>query len=186
MYPEGVVHVGRANIYLSDELERRVRAAKVPISEVCQQALTAAVEAAGAAGAPLGQAAADCFAAGWTAGGRWTTEAGTADLLRLLRDLTLPEIPRDLLPDSWFSWNDDQTLAWEAGFAEAARTAVRSGLVGDLPDPTPAGAPDPGRAGRRWRCRERGDGDWCPGRPRQGPDPGRHRLGRRGRGRWRF
>ena len=89
--------MGRANIYLSDELERRVRASKVPISEVCQQALTAAVEAAEAAGAPLGQSAADCFSAGWTAGGRWTSEATTAGLLRLLRDLTLPEIPRELL-----------------------------------------------------------------------------------------
>src|ERR1700712_5028991 len=134
--------MGRANIYLSDDLERRVRAAKVPISEVCQQALTAAVEAAEAVGAPLGQSAADCFAAGWSAGGRWTGEATSAQLLRLLRDLALPEIPRDLLPESWFSWNDDQTLAWEAGFVEAARTAVRGTLTAGLDIPTlPARAP---------------------------------------------
>ena len=41
---EGVM--GRANVYLPDELERRVKAAQIPISEVCQRALLAAVEAA--------------------------------------------------------------------------------------------------------------------------------------------
>lgn len=131
--------MGRANIYLSDELERRVRAAKLPISEICQQALSAAVDAAEATAAPLGTSAGDCFSAGWTAGGKWVADAPTADLLRLSRDLTLPEIPKELLPSTWFSWNDEQTLAWEAGFVEAARSAVRAALTADLaPPPLPA------------------------------------------------
>ena len=127
--------MGRANIYLSDELERRVRAAKLPISEICQQALAAAADAAEAGAAPLGTSTGDCFSAGWTAGGAWVADAGTGDLLRLARDLTLPDIPRDVLPASWFSWNDEQTLAWEAGFVEAARSAVRAALTADLPIP---------------------------------------------------
>jgi hypothetical protein len=128
--------MGRANIYLSDDLEQRVRAAKLPVSEICQQALLTAVEAAEAVPAPLGQGTADCVASGWSAGGSWAAAAETADLLRLMRDLQLPEIPRDLLPESWFSWNDDQTLAWEAGFVEAARTAVRGTLTAGLNIPT--------------------------------------------------
>ena len=128
--------MGRANIYLSDELDRRVRAAKLPISEICQQALLTAVEAAEAGPAPLGAGAGDCFAAGWTAGGAWVAEAPATELLRLARDLTLPEIPKELLPATWFSWNDEQTLAWEAGFLEAARSAVRAALAADLSTPT--------------------------------------------------
>ena len=148
--------MGRANIYLSDELERRVRAAKLPISEICQQALTAAVEAAEAAPCPA-RARAPRTASprdGPRAAAGSATPA-TAELLRLLRDLALPEIPRDLLPDSWFSWNDDQTLAWEAGFVEAARSAVRGAARRRPPDPAPAGARDPGRAGRGRRERLR-------------------------------
>ena len=38
--------MGRANVYLPDELERRVKAAAIPISEVCQRALLVAVEEA--------------------------------------------------------------------------------------------------------------------------------------------
>src|SRR3954451_18144381 len=134
--------MGRANIYLSDDLERRVRAPKLPISEICQQALLAAVDAAEADPAPLGSAIADCVTSGWTAGGEWAAGAETTDLLRLLRTGSLPEIPRDLLPGSWFSWSDEQTLAWEAGFVDAARTAVRKALTSELPTPTlPARTP---------------------------------------------
>src|SRR3954471_9357565 len=134
--------MGRANIYLSDDLERRVRAAKLPISEICQQALLTAVDAAEADPTPLGSAIADCIASGWTAGGEWAAKVDTTELLRLLRTGQLPEIPRDLLPGSWFSWSDEQTLAWEAGFVDAARTAVRKALTGELPAPTlPARTP---------------------------------------------
>src|SRR4051812_18237390 len=134
--------MGRANIYLSDDLERRVRAAKLPISEICQQALLAAVDAAEADPAPLGSAIADCVTSGWTAGGEWAAAAEPTDLLRLLRTGQLPEIPRDLLPGSWFSWSDEQTLAWEAGFVDAARTAVRATLTAGFPAPTlPARTP---------------------------------------------
>ena len=45
--------MGRANVYLPDDLERRVKAARIPVSEVCQQALLKAVEAAESAQAPL-------------------------------------------------------------------------------------------------------------------------------------
>lgn len=134
--------MGRANIYLSDDLERRVRAAKLPISEICQQALLTAVEAVETSTTPLGQRVADCVAAGWTAGGEWAAAAETTELLRLLRTAQLPEIPRDLLPGSWFSWSDEQTLAWEAGFVDAARSAVRGALTADFPVPTlPARTP---------------------------------------------
>src|ERR1700712_1317392 len=134
--------MGRANIYLSDDLERRVRAAKLPISEICQQALLTAVDAAEGVMAPLGQRIADCVAAGWTAGGEWAAAAEPAELLRLLRSGQLPEIPRELLPGSWFSWSDEQTLAWEAAFVEPARTAVRPALTADFPAPTlPARTP---------------------------------------------
>ena len=34
--------MGRANVYLPDELERRVKAAQIPVSEVCQRALVIA------------------------------------------------------------------------------------------------------------------------------------------------
>jgi hypothetical protein len=128
--------MGRANIYLPDDLERRVRAAKIPLSEVCQTALLQAVEAAEGSVAPLGTAVADSFAAGATAGAEWAGTAASTTLLRLLRDARLEDIPRNALPASWFSWSEEQTLAWEAGFVDAARTAVRAALATELPTPT--------------------------------------------------
>ena len=95
--------MGRANIYLSDDLERRVRAAKLAVSEICQQALLTAVEAAESTPAPFGPAVTKGFAAGWTAGAEWAGGAEAEVLLRLLRDAHLPEIPREQLPASWFS-----------------------------------------------------------------------------------
>jgi hypothetical protein len=135
--------MGRANIYLPDDLERRVRAAKLAVSEICQQALLSAVEAADADAFPLGPEVGNCFSAGWSSGGTWAATAAPADLLRLLRDSQLAEIPRDLLPESWFSWNDDQTLAWEAGFVDAARQAVRGSLTAGLSRPTIPSRPSP-------------------------------------------
>ncbi len=128
--------MGRANIYLPDDLERRVRAAKIPLSEVCQTALLQAVENAEGSVAPLGTAVADSFVAGATAGAEWAGTAATTTLLRLLRDARLEDIPRNALPASWFSWTEEQTLAWEAGFVDAARTAVRTALATELPTPT--------------------------------------------------
>lgn len=128
--------MGRANIYLPDDLERRVRAAKIPLSEICQTALLQAVEAAEGSTAPLGTAVGDSFAAGAAAGAEWAGSAATTTLLRLLRDARLEDIPRDTLPGSLFSWSEEQTLAWEAGFVDAARTAVRAALATDLPTPT--------------------------------------------------
>lgn len=48
--------MGRANVYVPDDLERRVKPAGIPISEVCQRALLAAVEAVEGDHQPLGQA----------------------------------------------------------------------------------------------------------------------------------
>ena len=117
--------MGRANVYLPDELERRVKAAQIPISEVCQRALLAAVEAAEGAGHPFGEEIGTQFERGWQAGVRWTGQASHEALLTLLRDQRLAEIPADMLPADLYSLTQDQVLAWEAGFAEAARATVR-------------------------------------------------------------
>src|SRR3954471_23151427 len=74
--------MGRANVYLSDALERRVKAARIPVSEVCQQALLAAVEAAESGRPSLGDAVAGAYRQGAQAGERWaraTAPAHTAD-----------------------------------------------------------------------------------------------------------
>ena len=113
--------MGRANVYLPDDLERRVKAARIPISEVCQRALLAAVEAAEGAGLPFGPEIGEQFQRGWQAGERWVAQAAPEALLTLLRDQRLEEIPAELLPADLYSLTQEQALAWEAGFAEAAR-----------------------------------------------------------------
>src|SRR5512135_3383472 len=127
--------MGRANVYLPDDLERCVKAARIPISEVCQQALLAAVEAAEGDRHPLGPAVSDLYRRGWEAGGEWAGSAALVTLLALLRDQRLPEIPGDRLPEFWYSLNEEQTTAWEAGFLEAARTTVRAAVTTGLPTP---------------------------------------------------
>jgi hypothetical protein len=136
--------MGRANVYLPDDLERRVKAARIPVSEVCQQALLAAVEAAESARPPLGDAVAGAYRQGAQAGERWARAASPVTLLTLLRDQRLDQIPTDHLPESWYSLSDELTTAWEAGFVEAARGAARA--VVDLArasDSTPDSTPDP-------------------------------------------
>lgn len=117
--------MGRANVYLSDDLERRVKAARLPISEICQRALLAAVEAAEGEPAGFDEPITRQFQRGWDAGVRWTEAAPAASLLTLLRDQRLPDIPSDLLPDDLYALTHEQTLAWEAGFMSAARATVR-------------------------------------------------------------
>ena len=126
--------MGRANVYLSDDLERRVKAARIPISEVCQRALLAAVEAAEGAGDPFGPEIGEQFQRGREAGARWIDQAAPEALLSLVRDQRLEEIPADMLPADLYSLTQNQVLAWEAGFAEGARAGVR------IPQPTPAEA----------------------------------------------
>ena len=121
--------MGRANVYLPDDLERRVKAAQIPISEVCQRALLAAVEAAEGAGHPFGDEVGRQFQRGWQAGLRWTEQASHEALLTLLRDQRLDEIPADMLPADLYSLTQEQALAWEAGFMEAARATVRIPLA---------------------------------------------------------
>jgi post-segregation antitoxin (ccd killing protein) len=120
--------MGRANVYLPDDLERRVKAARIPVSEVCQQALLAAVEAAEAERPRLGEAVGDLYARGEEAGERWARAASTITLLALVRDQRLEQIPPDCLPESSYSLSDELTTAWEAGFVEAARAVARAAV----------------------------------------------------------
>ena len=131
--------MGRANVYLPDDLERRVKAARIPVSEVCQQALLKAVEAAESAQAPLlGAEVAGAYRKGALAGEQWARAASPVTLLALLRDQRLDEIPADHLPESWYSLNDELTTAWEAGFVEAARAVARAAVdVPSGPEPAP-------------------------------------------------
>src|SRR3954465_10248274 len=139
--------MGRANVYLSDDLERRVKAARIPVSEVCQQALLAAVEAAESGRPRLGDEVTGAYRQGAQAGERWAREASPVTLLTLLRDQRLDQIPSDPLPESWYSLSDELTAAWEAGFVEAARGVARAAVAvapgsDPAPDSTPDSAPD--------------------------------------------
>lgn len=125
--------MGRANVYLPDDLERRVKAARIPISEVCQRALLAAVEAAEGTGQPFGPEIGEQFQRGWQAGLGWVEQAGAEALLTLLRDQRLEEIPAGMLPGDLYTLTQEQVLAWEAGFAEAARAGVRMPLSAQRP-----------------------------------------------------
>jgi hypothetical protein len=132
--------MGRANVYLPDDLERRVKAARIPVSEVCQQALLAAVEAAEGERPRLDLAIGDLYARGGEAGERWARAASAATLLALLRDQQLEQIPTDQLPESWYSLTEELTTAWEAGFAEAARAVARAAVTGVSASPGSAPA----------------------------------------------
>src|SRR3954469_4059071 len=135
--------MGRANVYLPDELERRVKAARIPISEVCQQALLAAVEAAESGRPRLGEAVAGAYRQGVQAGEGWARAASPVTLLTLLRDQRRDQIPTDHLPESWYSLSDELTTAWEAGFVEAARGVARAAVdVAPRSDPAPDSTPD--------------------------------------------
>jgi post-segregation antitoxin (ccd killing protein) len=138
--------MGRANVYLPDDLERRVKAARIPVSEVCQRALLEAVEAAESARPRLSEAAADAYRQGGQAGERWARAASAVALLTLLRDQRLEQIPTDHLPESWYALSDELTTAWEAGFVEAARGVARAAVdvpaKADATDDVPDAATD--------------------------------------------
>jgi len=146
--------MGRANVYLPDELERRVKAARIPISEVCQQALLAAVEAAEVERPRLDDAVADQYARGAETGGRWARSASAVTLLGLVRDQRLDRIPPGQLPPTWYSLSEELTTAWEAGFVETARSVARAAVDGvpgrdpaaDAPASNPASTPASGPA----------------------------------------
>jgi len=134
--------MGRANVYLPDDLERRVKAARIPVSEVCQQALLAAVEAAESGRPRLGEAVAGAYRQGAEAGEQWARAASPVTLLTLLRDQRLDPIPTDHLPESWYSLSDELTTAWEAGFVEAARSLARAAVdVAPAPETPPDSPP---------------------------------------------
>jgi hypothetical protein len=134
--------MGRANVYLPDDLERRVKAAQIPISEVCQRALLAAVEAAETGGGRIDSAVRQQFRRGRAAGVTWTRTASVDQLLTLLREPRFEEIPPDALPEDLYSLTADQSLAWEAGFSVAARESARLLLMqdGSGTEPNPAAA----------------------------------------------
>src|SRR4051794_14299765 len=135
--------MGRANVYLPDDLERRVKAARIPVSEVCQQALLAAVEAAESGRPSLGDAIAGAYRQGAQAGERWAGAASPVTLLTRLRDQRLDPTPSDPPPESWYSLSDELTAAWEAGFVEAARGVAHAAVaVAPGPDPAPDSTPD--------------------------------------------
>ena len=136
--------MGRANVYLPDDLERRVKAAQIPISEVCQRALLVAVEAAEQAGGRFDDAVRDHLARGRTAGATWAEAATPEQLLTLVRDQRFDEIPAQALPDDLYSLTREQSLAWEAGFAAAARDAARSAIA--VERAVPAGEEEPDAA----------------------------------------
>jgi hypothetical protein len=120
--------MGRANVYLPDDLERRVKAARLPVSEICQRALLAAVEAAEGGPAGFSESVTVQFQRGWEAAARWINTAPVASLLMLLRDQRLEEVPPELLPEDLYALTEEQTLAWEAGFMAAGRATVRPPL----------------------------------------------------------
>src|ERR1700760_4918865 len=116
--------MGRANVYLPDDLERRVKAAQIPVSEVCQRALLAAVEAAESGDGRLDSALREQFRRGRAAGETWAATAVPEQLLTLLREHRFEEIPPDALPTDLYSLTAEQSLAWEAGFSVAARESA--------------------------------------------------------------
>ncbi len=120
--------MGRANIYLPDGLERRVRAAKIPISEVCQRALLSAVEAAERGGSRFSDAVREQLVRGREAGESWAAGAPAEQLLALSRDQRFDQIPPDALPADLYSLTAEQSLAWEAGFSAAARAAAAAAV----------------------------------------------------------
>lgn len=123
--------MGRANVYLPDDLERRVKAAQIPISEVCQRALQVAVDAAEGDGGRLEATLRDQVRRGRDAGQGWARAASAESLLTLVRDQRFEEIPAEALPADLYSLTAQQSLAWEAGFSDAARTAARAALTAD-------------------------------------------------------
>jgi hypothetical protein len=146
--------VGRANVYLPDELERRVKAAQIPISEVCQRALLAAVEAAENRGRRFDEAIRSQLRLGREAGESWVASAPPEQLLALIRNPQLEQIPAEALPDDLYSLTGSQSLAWEAGFSAAAREAASAAVSADQVVDAPAEAVDPGVASAESARRE--------------------------------
>ena len=147
--------VGRANVYLPDELERRVKAAQIPISEVCQRALLAAVEAAENRGRRFDEAIRAQLRLGREAGASWVASASPEQLLALVRNPQLEQIPAEALPDDLYSLTGEQSLAWEAGFSAAAREAASAAVSADRAVDTPAEDADPAVASAESVSRER-------------------------------
>src|SRR5919201_1903486 len=147
--------VGRANVYLPDELERRVKAAQIPISEVCQRALLAAVEAAEKRGRCFDEGIRTQLRLGREAAESWVASAPPEQLLALVRNPQLEHIPAEALPDDLYSLTGEQSLAWEAGFSAAARAAASAAVSADRVVDAPAVDADPGVASASSAGRQR-------------------------------
>jgi hypothetical protein len=131
MHTATEVLVGRANVYLPDDLERRVKAARIPISEVCQRALLAAVQAAESGSRHFDDAVRDQLRRGREAGESWAARVPPEQLFTLVRDMSFDRIPDDALPTDLYSLTGEQSLAWEAGFSAAAREAASAAVSAD-------------------------------------------------------
>jgi len=146
--------MGRANVYLPDDLERRVKAAQIPISEVCQRALLAAVEAAEAGGGRLDDVLRQQFRRGRSAGQAWARTAAPEQVLTLLREQRFDEIPSAALPEDLYALTAEQSLAWEAGFSVAARESASRLVPHDDAAADPATTPIEGREVRLHKASE--------------------------------
>lgn len=131
--------MGRANVYLPDDLERRVKAAQIPISEVCQRALLAAVEAAENGAHRFDDAIRTQLRLGREAGASWAAQVPPEQLLTLVRDGSFEQIPADVLPADLYSLTVEQSLAWEAGFSAAAREAALAAVSAEWVGGAPSG-----------------------------------------------
>ena len=147
--------MGRANVYLPDELERRVKAAAIPVSEVCQRALLAAVEAAESRGRRFDDATRTQLRLGREAGESWVASASPEHVLALVRNPQLEQIPAEALPDDLYSLTGEQSLAWEAGFCEAARASASAAVSADRLVDAPAQGADPVGAAAESASQER-------------------------------
>ncbi len=136
--------MGRANVYLPDELERRVKAAQIPISEVCQRALLAAVEVAESGDGRWDDALRKQLRLGRAAGESWAASASPGQLLALVRNPHLEEIPAEALPDDLYSLTGEQSLAWEAGFSAEVRAAAAAAVSAERLVEAPPEDADPG------------------------------------------
>jgi hypothetical protein len=170
--------MGRANVYLPDDLERRVKAAQIPISEVCQRALQAALEAAEGGERRFDDAVREQLRCGREAGDRWARSASPELLLTLVRDQRFEDIPAEALPADLYSLTQQQSLAWEAGFSDAARAAAQSVLAADLGrDVAPTSSKDDPDGGPRASDTAMRAGSATEDQAQHAPEPESARLG---------
>ena len=135
---------GEPNVHLPDDLERRVKAALISVSEVWQQALLKAVEAAESARPSLGDAVAGAYRQGAQAGEQWARAARPSPADVAAWHQRLNEHPRPITrPRLGTRSVTSSPTAWEAGFVSSARAVARASVdVPSASDPAPDATPD--------------------------------------------